>query len=76
MNQERLHTTNEHLMANFDDYINEYKISSAIIKLSNEIIKIESFCGPSRRTSSMRDDIAKLEVRLASCKIQGKILTR
>ena len=67
--------TNSLLIANLNADTNEDRISSSIKELRNEINKIESFSGPSIRTYSMRDEIAKLEEELDSCKIPGSILT-
>jgi hypothetical protein len=75
MNREYL-ITNSVLLANLDTYINEDQISGSIIELNNEINRIESVSGPSRRTNKMRNEIAKLEDQLAYSKNQGKIRTQ
>lgn len=72
MNQER-RLPNSLLLADLNAYISEDQISSAIIKLGNEVNSIESVCGPSFRTSNIRDEIAKLEEQLDNCNNRGII---
>ncbi len=74
---ERSHLlTNSQLLANLNTYINEDQVSDSIIELKNDLNRIESATGPSKRTNKMRNEIAKLEDLLAYCKNQGKIHTQ
>ena len=72
MNREQL-TANRMLMIDLNPHLNENQISnsiiiSSIIKLRNEINRIESVTGPSIRTTKMRGQIAKMEKMLAYSK--------
>ncbi len=48
----------------------------SISQLRNEVFKIESVSGRSRRTIKLRNEIAKLEDQLSYSKNQGNIRTR
>ena len=75
MEPEHLHT-NSWLLENLDTYINEDQISGSIIRLNNEINRIELISGQSRRTNKMRIEIEKLGDLLAYSRNQANIRTQ
>ncbi len=64
------------LLRNLNTYIDEDRLMRSISQLHNEVYKIESVSGRSRRTNKLRNEIAKLEDQLSYSKNQGNIRTR
>ena len=50
----------------------EDQILESISRLRDEIDRIESTTGPSKRTHCIRNEIKRLGSRLATCKIQAR----
>lgn len=64
------------LLRNLNTYIDEDRLIRSISQLRNEVYKIESVSGRSRRTNKMRNEIAWLEDQLSYSKDQGVLRTR
>jgi hypothetical protein len=65
MNPERSDTTSGPVTTEED------QILESIDRLRVEIDRIESTTGPSRRTQCIRDEVKRLGIRLARCKMQS-----
>lgn len=66
---------NSRLLQNLHTYINEEQVFNAISRLTREVEKIELFSGRSLRTIKMRNEIARLQVKLDYCKDQASFRT-
>ena len=64
------------LLRNLNTYIDEDRLMRSISQLRNEVFKIESVSGRSRRTNKMRNEIAKLEDQLSYSKNQAILRTQ
>ncbi len=64
------------LLRNLNTYIDEDRLMSSITQLRNEVYKIESVSGRSRRTIKLRNEITRLEDQLSYSKNQVSIRTR
>jgi len=67
VSQGHLHA-NSRLLQNLHIYINEDRVFGSISRLTKEVEKIELFSGPSLHTIKMRNEIARLEDKLAYCR--------
>ena len=64
------------LLRNLNTYIDQDRLMRSISQLRNEVLKIESVSGRSRRTNKMRNEIEKLEDQLSYSKNQANLRTR
>ena len=67
---------NSHLIRNLNTCINEDQISNSLNRLSSQVKQIESVSGPSLRTIKLRNEIEKLEDKLAFCREQAGLRTK
>jgi hypothetical protein len=72
-NSRLLHILNAHINYHL---INEDRVFSSISLLTEEVEKIEVFCGRSLHTISMHNEIARLEDKLAYSKNQISLCTK
>jgi hypothetical protein len=68
-----LHILNAHINHHL---INEDRVFSSISQLTEEVEKIEAFCGYSLHTISMHNEIERLEDKLAYSKNQISLCTK
>ena len=67
---------NSRLIQNLNTCLNEDQISNSISQLSGQVKQIESVSGPSLRTIKLRNEIEKLEDKLAYCRAQANLRTK
>ena len=74
MTKEHL-TANSRLLQKLNTHINEDQVFISISRLTQEVEKIETFSGRSVHTINMRNEIAKLEEKLAYSNDQASFRT-
>ena len=62
----------EQLLGNLNFAIDEAKLVRSIIELSDQIRRIESAWGPSRRTLYLNREIDRLEAKLSDARYQAR----